>query len=267
MAAMRPLWPPRSTRPGPRSCGSRWPTPPERAAQLVSALDTANGKVECDLVAVAGFRPASEGRGSKLPRHPRPSGRGFRVVVDDQGRTTTPGVWRVGRHGVHRARRRRRGWRPGRCQCRGLDVMRKSPLGRITVIGKATVTAKAQKSRAPVPHTSSRRQPMSSHADLAIVSSWRERLSCAVVRTSRSQPGAQRIAWLSDIEEVKRYTGFGTGPCQGKNAWPRSRPSSPHSPSSPPRRSRRSPLATARTNPAAPARATRGASLRRRPRK
>ena len=69
-----------------------------RGRSWVSALDTANGKVDCDLVAVAGIpAPASEGprqQGCRVVLDPAAGG--FRVVVDDHGRTTTPGVWACG---------------------------------------------------------------------------------------------------------------------------------------------------------------------------
>jgi sarcosine oxidase subunit alpha len=69
-----------------------------RGRSWVSALDTANGKVECDLVAVAGIpAPASEGarqQGCRVALDPAVGG--FRVVVDEDGRTSTPGVWACG---------------------------------------------------------------------------------------------------------------------------------------------------------------------------
>jgi sarcosine oxidase subunit alpha len=69
-----------------------------RGRSWVSALDTADGKVECDLVAVAGIpAPASEG----------PRQQGCKVILvrgvggvggapPPHGRTTTPGVWACG---------------------------------------------------------------------------------------------------------------------------------------------------------------------------
>jgi thioredoxin reductase len=69
-----------------------------RGRSWVSALDTAGGKVDCDLVAVAGIpAPASEGprqQGCRVVLDP-PAG-GFRVIVDEHGRTSTPGVWACG---------------------------------------------------------------------------------------------------------------------------------------------------------------------------
>ena len=61
-------------------------------------VETETGKIECDIVAVAAIpAPASEGprqHGCRVVLDP-PAG-GFRVVVDDHGRTTTPGVWACG---------------------------------------------------------------------------------------------------------------------------------------------------------------------------
>jgi sarcosine oxidase subunit alpha len=69
-----------------------------RGRSWTSYVDTTAGKVECDVVAVAAIpAPASEGarqQGCRVVLDP-PVG-GFRVVVDDQGRTTTPGVWACG---------------------------------------------------------------------------------------------------------------------------------------------------------------------------
>jgi pyruvate/2-oxoglutarate dehydrogenase complex dihydrolipoamide dehydrogenase (E3) component len=69
-----------------------------RGRSWVSGLDTSGGKVDCDLVAVAGIpAPASEGprqQGCRVVLDPAAGG--FRVVVDDYGRTTTPGVWACG---------------------------------------------------------------------------------------------------------------------------------------------------------------------------
>jgi sarcosine oxidase subunit alpha len=69
-----------------------------RGRSWTSSVDTARGKVECDVVAVAAIpAPASEGarqQGCQVVLDP-PVG-GFRVVVDKDGRTTTPGVWACG---------------------------------------------------------------------------------------------------------------------------------------------------------------------------
>jgi sarcosine oxidase subunit alpha len=69
-----------------------------RGRGWASKIDTKRGKIECDLVAVAAIpSPASEGarqQGCRVVLDP-PRG-GFRIVVDDHGRTTTPGVWACG---------------------------------------------------------------------------------------------------------------------------------------------------------------------------
>ena len=69
-----------------------------RGRSWVSGVDTMHGRVECDLVAVAAIpSPASEGarqQGCKVVLDP--SAGGFRVVIDDQGRTSSAGVWACG---------------------------------------------------------------------------------------------------------------------------------------------------------------------------
>ena len=64
----------------------------------VSGVVTDRQKLECDIVAVAAIpAPASEGprqQGCKVVLDP-PAG-GFKVVVDELGRTTTPNVWACG---------------------------------------------------------------------------------------------------------------------------------------------------------------------------
>jgi sarcosine oxidase subunit alpha len=62
------------------------------------SVDAAHTRIDCDLVAVAAIpSPASEGarqQGCRVVLDP-PRG-GFRIVVDADGRTTTPGVWACG---------------------------------------------------------------------------------------------------------------------------------------------------------------------------
>jgi sarcosine oxidase subunit alpha len=69
-----------------------------RGRSWVTAIDTQSGRVDCDLVAVAAIpSPASEGprqQGCKVTLDPARGG--FRVVVDDHGRTSTTGVWACG---------------------------------------------------------------------------------------------------------------------------------------------------------------------------
>jgi sarcosine oxidase, subunit alpha len=69
-----------------------------RGRSWVSAVSTRPAAVECDLVAVAAIpAPASEGprqQGCRVVLDPRAGG--FRVVVDEHGRTTTPTVWACG---------------------------------------------------------------------------------------------------------------------------------------------------------------------------
>jgi sarcosine oxidase subunit alpha len=69
-----------------------------RGRSWVSGLDTIAGRYECDLLAVAAIpSPASEGpRQHKCKVELDPEAGGFRVVVDDRGRTSTPGVWACG---------------------------------------------------------------------------------------------------------------------------------------------------------------------------
>ena len=69
-----------------------------RGRGWVTGMDTTRGRVDCDLVAVAAIpSPASEG-----PRQQRcrvvldPDAGGFRVVVDESGRTSVAGVWACG---------------------------------------------------------------------------------------------------------------------------------------------------------------------------
>jgi sarcosine oxidase, subunit alpha len=69
-----------------------------RGRSWTSSVDTAKGKVDCDIVAVAAIpAPASEGarqQGCQVVLDPEVGG--FRVVVDENGRTTAPGVWACG---------------------------------------------------------------------------------------------------------------------------------------------------------------------------
>nr|MBA3820685.1 FAD-dependent oxidoreductase [Deltaproteobacteria bacterium] len=69
-----------------------------RGRSWATAVDTADGKLDCDLIAVAGVpAPASEGprqHGCKVVLDP-PRG-GFTVIVDEHGRTSTSGVWACG---------------------------------------------------------------------------------------------------------------------------------------------------------------------------
>ena len=69
-----------------------------RGRSWVSGMDTSRGRVDCDLVAVAALpSPASEGpRQQKCQVRLDPDAGGFRVVVDEQGRTSTAGVWACG---------------------------------------------------------------------------------------------------------------------------------------------------------------------------
>jgi sarcosine oxidase subunit alpha len=69
-----------------------------RGRSWVTGVDTTRGRIECDLVAVAAVpSPASEGpRQQKCQVTLDPDAGGFRVVVDTDGRTTTPGVWACG---------------------------------------------------------------------------------------------------------------------------------------------------------------------------
>lgn len=69
-----------------------------RGRGWVSGVDAERGRIDCDLVAVAAIpAPASEGarqQGCRVVLDP-PAG-GFRIVIDADGRTTTPGVWACG---------------------------------------------------------------------------------------------------------------------------------------------------------------------------
>jgi sarcosine oxidase subunit alpha len=69
-----------------------------RGRSWASGVDTTRGRVDCDVVAVAGIpSPASEGarqQGCKVVLDPDAGG--FRVVVDELGRTTAANVWACG---------------------------------------------------------------------------------------------------------------------------------------------------------------------------
>ncbi|MFT3699292.1 MAG: 2Fe-2S iron-sulfur cluster-binding protein [Kofleriaceae bacterium] len=64
----------------------------------VNCVETTHGRVDCDIVAVAAIpSPASEGprqQGCNVVLDPEAGG--FRVVVDEHGRTSTPNVWACG---------------------------------------------------------------------------------------------------------------------------------------------------------------------------
>jgi sarcosine oxidase subunit alpha len=69
-----------------------------RGRGWTTSVDTRRGKIDCDVVAVAATpAPASEGarqQGCKVVLDANAGG--FRIVVDERGRTTTPGVWACG---------------------------------------------------------------------------------------------------------------------------------------------------------------------------
>jgi sarcosine oxidase subunit alpha len=69
-----------------------------RGRGWANGLDTRDGRVDCDVVAVAALpAPASEGvrhHGSEVVLDPAAGG--FRVVVDELGRTTAANVWACG---------------------------------------------------------------------------------------------------------------------------------------------------------------------------
>ncbi len=69
-----------------------------RGRSWVRGVDTARGRVDCDVVAVAAIpAPASEGarqQGCKVVLDP--DGGGFKIVVDNAGRTSTPNAWACG---------------------------------------------------------------------------------------------------------------------------------------------------------------------------
>lgn len=69
-----------------------------RGRSWVSGVDTHEGRVDCDLVAVAAIpSPASEGprqQGCKVRLDPDAGG--FKVIVDEEGRTTATNVWACG---------------------------------------------------------------------------------------------------------------------------------------------------------------------------
>lgn len=69
-----------------------------RGRGWVSSVDAAGGRIDCDLVAVAALpAPASEGarqQGCRVVLDPAAGG--FKIVVDEQGKTTVPNVWACG---------------------------------------------------------------------------------------------------------------------------------------------------------------------------
>ena len=69
-----------------------------RGRGWVSGLDTTDGRIDCDVLAMAAIpAPASEGprqHGCKVVLDP--SAGGFRVVIDGDGRTSTANVWACG---------------------------------------------------------------------------------------------------------------------------------------------------------------------------
>jgi sarcosine oxidase subunit alpha len=69
-----------------------------RGRSWVSGLDTTRGRIDCDLVAVAALpAPASEGarqQGCRVVLDPTAGG--FKIVVDDHGRSSATGVWACG---------------------------------------------------------------------------------------------------------------------------------------------------------------------------
>ncbi|MFN0253306.1 MAG: 2Fe-2S iron-sulfur cluster-binding protein [Kofleriaceae bacterium] len=69
-----------------------------RGRSWTTSVDTKRGRIECDIVAVAALpAPASEGaRQQKCSVVLDSSAGGFRIVVDENGKTSVPGVWACG---------------------------------------------------------------------------------------------------------------------------------------------------------------------------
>jgi sarcosine oxidase, subunit alpha len=69
-----------------------------RGRSWVTGVDTTRGRIDCDVVAVAAIpSPASEGaRQQGCAVSLDPDAGGYRIVVDDDGRTSTPHAWACG---------------------------------------------------------------------------------------------------------------------------------------------------------------------------
>ncbi|MEJ7601192.1 MAG: FAD-dependent oxidoreductase [Kofleriaceae bacterium] len=69
-----------------------------RGRSWTTQVDTTSGKIDCDVVGVAGIpAPASEGarqQGCKVVLDPAAGG--FKIVIDAEGRTSTANVWACG---------------------------------------------------------------------------------------------------------------------------------------------------------------------------
>ncbi len=154
----------------------------------VEAIVVDGRRLPCDALVFDGVRSAAYAVAAQAGGEVAWDGRGFVVLADDDGRTHAPGTFALGRV-TGRLFDRARAEAVGRCAAKGAGLAPSPPL----------VRPPPRSAPAPLPAQAS---------DKIVV------CRCEDVTLHDLEEAVQ--SGYRDIESVKRYTGFGTGWCQGK---------------------------------------------------